>query len=242
MHQISDAWLAHQRARFTRCDAARYRRFDPRFRRNRSVFDWKAWADQPRVPAGSPEGGQWTSEGGTPVRLAAVEKPIVAAVAAVVRWGMRLIDTYRTENRLRNLFGEKVGTAAVISLDDKHIFGFNSGIAEFSDQYSARDETAANQLRDVLLERNYDELQRENIGQRPFDALYHAETTTLLRAARENGGTLEGKKLVVVVDGKMCPSCETLLPYVGMELGNPTVTFVDPFGRIRTMRNGKWDD
>ena len=241
MRQIAGAWLEHQRRRFTRHDAYRYRRFDPRFRRGRLWFEDKAWADQPRVPAGSSEGGQWTSGGETPLRLAAVEKPIIAAVAAVVRWGMRLIDAYRTENRLRNLFGEKVGTAAVTSLDDTRIFGFNSGIAEFSDQYSARDETAANELRDGLLARNYDELQRENIGQRPFDALYHAETTVLLRAWEQNGRTLEGKELLVFVDGPMCRSCRIMLPYVGLELGNPTVTFVDRRGTIRTMRNGRWD-
>lgn len=42
MHQISEAWLEHQRKRFTRCDAARYRRFDPRFHRGHAPFDGKA--------------------------------------------------------------------------------------------------------------------------------------------------------------------------------------------------------
>jgi hypothetical protein len=31
-----------------------------------------------------------------------------------------------------------------------------------------------------------------------------------------------------------------LLPYIGLELGNPTVTFVDPDGSSRTMRDGSW--
>ncbi len=110
----TDAWLEHQRRRFTRhdaqrwwrCDAVRYQRFDPRFQRGRTQFDdkawperspdefdrewqlalhraqlqhaqlrheWallrnellgKSWEDQPRVPPGSPEGGQWTSSEG----------------------------------------------------------------------------------------------------------------------------------------------------------------------------------
>ena len=112
MNQLSEIRLAHQRARFThpdahrwwRCDAARYQRFDPRFRGSGSAIGGKVWAesspdesdaewqlalhhaqrkhaelryefallrdglirgkgyeDQPRVPAGSPEGGQWTT-------------------------------------------------------------------------------------------------------------------------------------------------------------------------------------
>ena len=114
MRQLTDAWLEHQRRRFTRhdaqrwwrCDAVRYQRFDPRFQRGRTQFDdkawperspdefdrewqlalhraqlqhaqlrheWallrneplgKSWEDQPRVPPGSPEGGQWTSSEG----------------------------------------------------------------------------------------------------------------------------------------------------------------------------------
>jgi hypothetical protein len=35
-------------------------------------------------------------------------------------------------------------------------------------------------------------------------------------------------------------SLETLFPKIGLELGNPTVTFVDPKGRRRTMQDGEW--
>src|SRR5712691_3852157 len=89
--------------------------------------------------------------------------------------------------------------------------------------------------------RNYpDMMDDDNIGQRPNDALFHAETTVLLRAARENGGTLAGRSLEVHSDRPMCYGCERLLPYLGLELGNPTVTFVDPAGQSLTMRNGAW--
>jgi hypothetical protein len=37
----------------------------------------------------------------------------------------------------------------------------------------------------------------------------------------------------------MCSSCRKLLPYIGLELGNPTVTFVDHIGRRIIMRDGK---
>jgi hypothetical protein len=66
-----------------------------------------------------------------------------------------------------------------------------------------------------------------NIGQIPNNALYHAEATILLRAARENGGTLSGKSIEVTVDRELCGSCEAILPYIGLELGNPTVEFTD---------------
>lgn len=35
-------------------------------------------------------------------------------------------------------------------------------------------------------------------------------------------------------------NCKDLLPHIGLELGNPTVTFVDPDGSSRTMRDGSW--
>ena len=74
----------------------------------------------------------------------------------------------------------------------------------------------------------------------PNNAIYHAETTALLRAASENGGSLKGQELVVTVDKPMCKDCRTVLPYVGIELDNPTVTFVGLNGEHRTMRDGRW--
>lgn len=207
--------------------------------------------NQPRVPRGHSDGGQWTDDprwtGGrqTPVRLAAADKkPLGRAgrIGIVLEIANRLIDAFRNENLLFDFFGKRVGTVAITSLDDKYIYGFNSGISEFSGQYTKEDETIASRLRSRMLAKYPNVMSLRNIGQMPNDALYHAEVTVLLRAARENGGTLAGKNLIVVVDGRICPSCEILLPYVGRELGNPTVTFVDASGRARTMRNGDWDD
>jgi hypothetical protein len=33
---------------------------------------------------------------------------------------------------------------------------------------------------------------------------------------------------------------QRFVAYIGLELGNPTVTFVDPDGSSRTMRDGSW--
>jgi ABC-type iron transport system FetAB permease component len=91
-----------------------------------------------------------------------------------------------------------------------------------------------------MLEKYPRVMSTRNIGSMPNNALYHAETNVLLRAARESGGSLAGKNLIVVVDKPVCFSCQTLLPLVGMELGNPMVTFVDNRGVTLTMKNGSW--
>ena len=46
----------------------------------------------------------------------------------------------------------------------------------------------------------------DNIGRYPNNAVFHAEATCLLRAARANGGTLAGKTIDVTVDREMCPA------------------------------------
>jgi len=79
-----------------------------------------------------------------------------------------------------------------------------------------------------------------NLGHIPKNAFFHAETTVLPRAAHDYGGSLAGRTLHVVVDRVMCRSCERILPKVGLEIGNPTVTFTDYTGRTRTMRDGQW--
>lgn len=38
----------------------------------------------------------------------------------------------------------------------------------------------------------------------------------------------------------MSASCDKILPLVGLQLGDPTVTFVGPSGATKTMRGGAW--
>jgi hypothetical protein len=61
--------------------------------------------------------------------------------------------------------------------------------------------------------------------------------------AEANGGTLAGRTIEVQIDRAMCPfSCPTLLPKLGLELGNPTVIFKDiKTGSFRVMQNGRMD-
>jgi hypothetical protein len=179
--------------------------------------------------------------GGTGSRLAAAEKPRLgpgAAVAIALKLAKRLIEAYRSENGLWDLLGDKRGTVAVTNIDGTNVFGSNSK----SPTYTSADEAAALSLRNILVEKYPETFRAGHLGQMPKDALFHAETTVLLRAALKAGGTLAGRALTVHVDGKLCNNCEAVLPYVGLELGNPTVTFIDPKGLTKTMRSGGWLD
>jgi hypothetical protein len=79
--------------------------------------------NQPRVPAGNSEGGRWTSEGGgSPVRLASSDKnPFGRAgrIGVALDAARRLIDIFRDENYLQDLFGNKVGTVEATSFTRK---------------------------------------------------------------------------------------------------------------------------
>jgi hypothetical protein len=196
--------------------------------------------NQPRVPAGHPDGGQWTAAGGSGTRLAAADKPRPGGrgiLAIALQLAMQAIEAYRSKERLWDLFGNKERSAiAVTTIDGKDIFGANSR----SRAYTSDDFAAARKLRDTLVRKYPDELSSENLGKMPNNALFHAETTVLLRAAERAGGTLAGRTLTIYGDTDTCNNCEIVLPYVGLELGNPTVTFVNPDGTTRTMRDGSW--
>jgi len=194
--------------------------------------------NQPRVPAGNPDGGQWTATGGgLGTRLAAADKPRPGRFALVLEVIKRLIEAYRSENGLWDLFGHEEGTVAWTEFNGTDIYGSSSGLPT----YTRVDRAAALEMRNILVQK-YPELKgRDNIGQMPINAIFHAETTVLLRAARANGGTLAGRTLEVFVDGRLCNNCKPVLPKVGLELGNPTVTFIDHTGKSLTMRNGKWN-
>jgi hypothetical protein len=185
--------------------------------------------------------GRWTEGGGSSarVRLAASDRPRLgpatfAAIAAEV--AQRAIAAFRSENGLWDLFGNRIGTVSKITIDGKDVFGSNST----SQYYREADFREAVALREELVAKYPEVMKSDNIGQKPNDAVFHAEANVLMRAARESGGTLAGRTLEVVSDRAMCPSCNTILPLIGMELGNPTVTFVEPSGQRTTMKNGSW--
>jgi hypothetical protein len=195
--------------------------------------------DQPRVPAGNPDGGRWTQEGEPGAVQLAANTPRLgpaARIAIALQLALQAIEAYRRSEGLFDLFGTKEGTIAVTTINGKDIFGANSN----SPTYTTMDRVAADGMRDTLLEKYPEVMDTDNIGRRPNDALFHAETTVLLRAARENGGTLEGKTLEVYVDRAICLSCKIVLPLIGRELGNPTVTVLEPTGERKLMKNGVW--
>ncbi len=81
--------------------------------------------NQPRVPAGNPDGGQWTSAGGGGPRLAARDKggsgPGILFTIAL-KFFRDLIDAYRSENGLWDLFGQRRGTVTVTTFNGKTYF------------------------------------------------------------------------------------------------------------------------
>jgi hypothetical protein len=147
--------------------------------------------DQPRVPAGHPDGGQWTSTGGSGTRLAAKEgKGPGGGIRGpiIVKFFQELIDAFRRENGPWDLFGHQRGAVTVTTFNGKHIFGSNSK----SPTYTRADRADAERLRRILIQKYPNLMRSDNIGQKPNDALFHAEATVLFRAARENGGYARG--------------------------------------------------
>jgi hypothetical protein len=153
------------------------------------------------------------------------------------------IVAYRAAHTGRDMYGHPTGlrerdTVAVAEFDGRPIFGVNSGAVT----HTSTDRIVAARTVDALVHKYPHIMSTGNVGRKPNDALYHAEATILLRAARASGGTLAGRTIRVEVDGEMCASCTPVLPKLGLELGNPTVTYFDPAGVILTMRNGRWID
>jgi hypothetical protein len=250
--------FGHKRETVSPRDAARERAFDRELlalRRDhaalRRAFDEVKFAlllrkagfnpGQPRVPRGNSDGGEWTSGGGdlSRARLAGSDKPRLGRQSLFIigsEVAQKVIGAYRSENGLFDLFGRNDGTVTLTTIDGENIFGSNSS----SPTFRTKDRIAGERLRAILLEKYPDRMNLENVGRIPNNALFHAETNVLLRAARAKGGTLAGRSLEVFTDRPMCPSCDKLLPLVGLELGNPTVTFIGPNGVVKTMRDGVW--
>ena len=119
--------------------------------------------------------------------------------------------------------GDKIGVVAWTRFKGQDIFGSNST----SPAYSSEDRKAAEKMRATLIEKYPNIAKQGNVGQIPNNAVFPAEANVLMREARKNGDTLAGQALEVFVDREMCEPCKMMLPYIGLELGNPTVTFID---------------
>jgi len=151
-----------------------------------------------------------------------------------------LIDAFRRQHGL-DLLGDPIWSREQNSVSTCQVNGSPYiGVNSRAISYTSSDRAGAEQARTVLIEKYPNVMNTDDIGQFPNDALFHAEATCLLRAARANGGTLEGTVIEMTVDRVMCSSCRAVLPALGLELGNPTVKFIDPRGFTRTMRDGYW--
>ena len=204
--------------------------------------------NQPRVPAGHPDGGQWTDDerwADHPLigaRFAAArELPPLHPRRIVIYLARRLIEAIRRELASWDLFGEvdqKKVTVAVTTIDGRDIHGTSST----SGDWQPVDYAEARRLRAIIARRYPHQAEGRPLGQYPLDSLFHAETNVLLRAARESGGSLAGRTLEVFVDGNTCNNCRRILGHVARELGNPTVKFTNSkTGRVMgVVRDGQW--
>lgn len=154
----------------------------------------------------------------------------------------RRIDPERATELYRRLQGTperdsplNTDTVAFTQVDGKEVFGVNSQ----APGYTREDRAAADQMRASLIEKYPEIMKSENIGWKPNDALYHAEATALMRAARE-AGSLGGRTIEVHVDRLMCPSCDRVLPLLSSEIGHPTIVFIGPRGERAVMQRGEW--
>jgi hypothetical protein len=158
--------------------------------------------------------------------------------------GQAWIGAYREVHVRRDLFGNQIplltkdDTVAVAEFNGKPIFGVNSTASTYTDA----DSNAADRYLDVLIRKYPETMSTGNIGQMPNNAMRHAEVSIITRAAASNGGVLAGRHLTVHVDKEVCVSCKQVLPKLGLEIGNPAVTFIDKWGKVLTMRSGIWLD
>lgn len=126
------------------------------------------------------------------------------------------------------------GTVARAEIDGKATYGVNSEALSFTHH----DRAVAFEMRDLLLDKYPDVMDTGNIGRMPNNAVFHAEATVLLRAARVHGGTLSGRSIEIDVDRTLCGSCKAVLPLIAREVGNPTVKIRDATGKSYLIKNG----
>ena len=153
------------------------------------------------------------------------------------------LDSYRSMTGMPDLGGLPArakgdGTVAKADIGGAVVFGVNSD----APGYTMFDRVSANAMRDQLIRKNPEVMSTTNLGWMPNNAVYHAEATSLMRWARKLGTSLKGKNIEITIDRDLCTSCDMVLPYIGLELGDPDVTVIEPSGFHRTMRGGRWQE
>lgn len=128
------------------------------------------------------------------------------------------------------------GTVAYLDLDGTPIIGVNSD----APGYTSSDEALARVLRSELIDEYPEVMSTTHLGRFPNNAAFHAEANALMRAAQVYGGTLSGREIEMRTDRELCWSCETLLPLIALQLGNPRVRIVDGAGQVWILRDGIW--
>jgi len=227
--------------------AARVAEVDPTWRPQRSLTDPNSIEGQIRRAEGEAREAEARLAGLARARFGDNQGPALGPIGPRAGTGTPSFSSPEAIGSFRSITGmpdvgsgiarsRSDGTVAFTEVDGQAVFGVNSD----APGYTARDEAMARDMRQRLIERHPDVMATGNVGHKPNDALFNAEANALMRAAETYGGTLAGCTIEMRVDRPLCPSCGVVLPYVGLQLGNPTVRFVDPFGNVSTMRHGRW--
>ncbi|MEA2939200.1 MAG: hypothetical protein QOC56_2704, partial [Alphaproteobacteria bacterium] len=125
---------------------------------------------QSRVPAGSRDGGQWTSEGGAGgadrVRLAAADGPNLSRalrLKILMEVAKKVIDAYRSKGGLRDLFGSRIGAVTYTEFDGRIVYGSNSSLPS----YGTIDRVERDQMIARYVQENPQMEEKARLGQMP---------------------------------------------------------------------------
>jgi hypothetical protein len=130
MTYVNPHWLEHQRKRWMRPDAERWLRHDDERFFRPGTFDQKYNPDQPRVPAGNSDGGQWTDGGGAgsagtsdsnQAPLDFVER-VVAQIIRICLAGLRSLATDHWGNKTFWVTYDCVGGRSLTRQGNGHRF------------------------------------------------------------------------------------------------------------------------
>jgi hypothetical protein len=197
-------------------------------------------------PNWRPREADLTVPGSVQGYIARAEARAAAAEARLLELGrlpqFQLIEHYAATNATRNLFGQQTwplprSAISVTTLNGQPVFGVHSRAP--THLYTSADAEVARREARALAQSGWLPAPA-NPGAAPYNSLFHAESTVLLRAAGLNGGTLAGQRLEVSVNRLICPNCFQTLPHLVRRLGNPLVTFIDKLLVRHQMGGGAW--
>jgi hypothetical protein len=161
--------------------------------------------NQPRVPKGHPDGGEWTDDDRwIGVQFAAAERPPMGprgSYAIALEIARRLIDVFRRENGQLELFGDRRGAVTVTTIDGRQIYGSNPDLGA----WRSIDRTEADRLRAIIVQKHPELADPDNID------VSHSTHSTMRRqmCSCVRRGNMEGPSRVGPLKSSAIDLCAT---------------------------------